>query len=162
MQPYVFGIIGLSGTDTAILVERLIPELVRRGHRIGTLREDAGERNTGEAWRYHHAGATSSVVAGPSRTALLRSGPSPEPSTLLPLLGDVDLVLVEGFFKEKWPKLEVHRGIGPLACLGDPWLVAVAGPVQPRGCPAPWYHWDEVSQIANAIENASSLGRIAR
>lgn len=149
MQPYVFGIMGVSGQDRAILMERLIPELTRRGHRIGTIVEDPTEMVTAGTARYRRAGAVSSVIAGP--------GPM-EPDRLIALLGDVTLVLAEGFANQQWPKLEVHGGSGSLAFQKDPWLVAVAGPAQPRACPTPWYHWDEIPQIANVIENASSLG----
>lgn len=159
MQPSIFGIIGLSGQDRALLMERLIPELIRRGHRVGTILEDPANAAVDDVNRYRRAGAVASVITDPNRTTLMRSGPSSDLPGLISLLGDVTLVLAEGFSDRKWPKLEVYGGRGPLAYCKDPWLVAVAGPSQPRGCPTPWYHWDEVIQIANVIENAQPLRR---
>lgn len=161
-MPYIFGIAGWSGAGKTTMVERLLPELVRRGYRVGTIQHDlhggeAGRPGQG-IQRHRTAGAVATVRIGPDQMLLFRQGSPPPPEELAFLLGEVDLVLAEGFRGAAWPKLEVHRGSGPLACAGDPWLMAVAGPRQPRRCPAPWYHWDEIVQIAHVIENARALG----
>lgn len=166
MPPYVFCVAGRTGTGKTTLVERLLPELVRRGYRVGTLIHDPRGFKANQAgqntWGHCSAGAVATLIMGPERMALLRQDVPPATEQLIPLLGAVDLVLADGLPEAAWPKLEMHPGTGPLVCTGDPWLVAVAGPKQPRGCPVPWYHWDEIIQIAHVIENARSLGLAGR
>ncbi len=166
MPPYVFGIAGWSKTGKTTMVERLLLELARRGRRVGTLKHDVhgfeADHPGKDSWRHRSAGSAATIIVGPDQMALFRQGPPSDPEQLIPMLGEVDLVLAEGFKRASWPKLEIHRGSGPLACADDPWLVAVAGPEQPRSCPVPWYHWDEIAEIVNVIENARSLGLAGR
>jgi len=166
VAPNVFGLCGWSKAGKTTLIERLVPELVHRGHRVGTLKHDVhgflADTPGTDSWRHAAAGAIATLIAGPDGLALQRHGPPPPPEFLVGLLGDVDLVLAEGFKGAPWPKLELHRGTGPLACPDDPWLVAVAGPVQPLHCPVPWYHWDEIGAIIDLVENIYSLRLKAR
>lgn len=89
-------------------------------------------------------------------------GTPPPVQAIVPLLGDVDLVVVEGFEEANWPKLEMHEGSGTLSRAGDPWLVAAAGPRRPRSCPVPWYHWDEITLICDMMENILRAGLARR
>ena len=58
----------------------------------------------------------------------LRGAPEPVLPELLEKLSNVDLVLIEGFKRESFPKLEVHRAANgkPLLQGEDGWIVAVA------------------------------------
>jgi molybdopterin-guanine dinucleotide biosynthesis protein MobB len=157
MTPYIFGVEGKPGVGKTTVIERIAPELVRRGHRVGIVRCSLAAGAGAQPDQGRLAGMPA-AVAGPEQFTLFPKGLTVDSAWLASALGDVDLVLVEGCTGGNWPKLEVHSGRGPLLCAGDPWLMAVTGPVQPRRCPVPWYHWDEVLQLANLIENARSLG----
>lgn len=166
MAPHIFGIVGWSKTGKTAMVEQLIAEFVRRGYKVATLKHDVhgfeADIPGRDSWRHRAAGALATCLVGPDQIALFRGGATPSIDQVISMLGDVDLVLAEGFKDANWPKMEMHQGSGPLSRAGDPWLIAAAGPRRPRTCSVPWYHWDEVPQICNMIENTLLAGLARR
>ncbi|MGH6977069.1 MAG: molybdopterin-guanine dinucleotide biosynthesis protein B, partial [Stellaceae bacterium] len=79
--------------------------------------------------------------------------PEPKLDALLRQMTPVDLVLVEGFKGEDFPKLEVYRpSVGkPLMFPEQTSIVAVASDQQLAGCPLPQFHIDDVDGIAGFI-----------
>ncbi len=78
------------------------------------------------------AGATEVLISSANRWAILhelRGGPEWNLSELLAKLSDVDLILVEGFKRDRMvPKLEIHRAENgkPLLYPDDPSIAAIA------------------------------------
>ena len=77
------------------------------------------------------AGATEVAISSAKRFAILhelRDEPEWDLPDLLAKLTPVDLVLVEGFKRDAFPKLEVHRAANgkPLLQPDDPHIVAIA------------------------------------
>lgn len=133
MKP--FGIAGFSGSGKTTLIEKLIPELARRGYAVSVVKHTHHDfdldRPGKDSYRHRSAGAQEVLIAGGARWALLhevRAGPEPALAELLGRLAPCDLVLVEGFKREPIPRLEVHRPqLGkPALYPGDPQVVAVA------------------------------------
>jgi molybdopterin-guanine dinucleotide biosynthesis adapter protein len=133
------GFVGSSGSGKTTLIERLIPLLSARGLRVGVLkhaqRDFDVDRPGKDSYRVREAGAREVLVASQRRWALLaeEAEPEMEPSLARTLArftpGEVDLVLVEGFAHERYPKIEVYRpshGHPPKSWPGDQDVVAVA------------------------------------
>jgi molybdopterin-guanine dinucleotide biosynthesis protein MobB len=133
------GFVGSSGSGKTTLIEKLVPILKGRGRRVGVLkhaqRDVDVDRPGKDSYRARAAGASEVLIASHRRWALMAEEPAPagEPR-LIPTLarftpGQVDLVLVEGFAHEPYPKIEVYRpswGRPPKCLPGDPNIVAVA------------------------------------
>ena len=112
----VLGITGWSGCGKTTLISSLIPELCRRGWSVSALKHahhnvdlDTPGKDT---WRYRAAGAQQVILASAQRWALLHelgAVPEPELEQLLAQLQPVDLVLVEGWKRSSYPKIEVWR-----------------------------------------------------
>ena len=131
----IFGLAGWSGSGKTTLLGRLLPELAARGFRVSTLKhahhavdlEVPGK----DTWRHREAGAHEVMLATGKRFALLhelRDAPEPALADLLSRMARVDLVLVEGFKHDPFPKLEVHSTTLGKALLapGDPAILAIA------------------------------------
>ncbi|MGV8081527.1 MAG: molybdopterin-guanine dinucleotide biosynthesis protein B [Syntrophales bacterium] len=111
----ILSIVGKSNTGKTTLIERLIPELVRRGWRVATIKHNRHgfqmDHEGKDSWRHRNAGASMTVVASPHQVALLAD--APRDYTMAELrdlfVRDVDLVLAEGFKKNPHPKIEVFR-----------------------------------------------------
>jgi molybdopterin-guanine dinucleotide biosynthesis protein B len=156
----VFGIAGWSGSGKTTLVVRLLPELIRRGLRVSTLKHahhafDVDQPGK-DSWEHRQAGATEVMVSSTNRWALMhehRSAPEATLGELLERLSPVDLVLVEGFKHHPHPKLEVYRpSLGkPLLCRDDPHVVAVASDARLDGLPVPLLDLDAVPAIADFV-----------
>jgi len=131
----MFGIAGWSGSGKTTLVEKLIPLFVARGLKVSLIKhahhsfdvDQAGK----DSYRHRHAGCSEVLVTSSKRWALmheLRGAPEPEFAQLIERVSPCDLLLVEGFKREKLPKLEVYRASVGESLLHpqDPDIVAVA------------------------------------
>lgn len=159
-RPFVFGVTGWSGSGKTVLVERLIPALIARGLTVSTVKHAHHaadiDRPGKDTFRHREAGATEVMLATERRWALMRehrTGEEPPLSSLLARLAPVDLVLVEGFKRDRHPKIEVRRAtltsepIWP----GDASIVAVAsdGPIEDCRCPV--LDLDDIPAIATFV-----------
>jgi len=159
----IFGLAGWSGSGKTTLLTALIPELVRRGVSVSTIKHAHHEFDVDkpgkDSWLHREAGASEVMVASSRRFALmheLRDAPEPALNELVARMAPVDLLLVEGFKREPHPKLEVHRpSVGkPFLYPGDPHIVAIACDVG-LTAPLPVLPLADVAGIADFI-----LGRM--
>ena len=131
----ICGIIGYKNAGKTTLVERLTAHFTAQGLRVATVKHahhafdlDQPGKDT---HRHRSAGAGQVLLATATRWALmteLRGAPEPALATLIARLDPCDIVLIEGFKRDRHPKIEVHRaatGHGLIAP-GDPTVRAVA------------------------------------
>jgi molybdopterin-guanine dinucleotide biosynthesis protein B len=160
MAMRIFGLAGWSGSGKTTLVVKLIPELVRRGISVSTIKHahhafDVDQPGK-DSFEHRQAGASEVLVASANRFALMREhrgAPEPGLEALLARLAPVDLVLVEGFKRDRHDKLEIHRpSLGkPLLAGDDPNIVAVASDVPVAGLRVPQLALDDIPAIAEFV-----------
>lgn len=165
----IFGLAGWSGSGKTSLVVRLLPELVRRGIRVSTVKHahhafDIDQPGK-DSYRHRTAGATEVVISSGHRWALmheLRGAPEPRLADLLARMSGVDLVVVEGFKREAHPKLEIHRpSLGkPLLQPDDPHIVAVASDAVLAGLPVPVLPLDDTARLADFLLDHVGLTKV--
>lgn len=154
----IVSIVGYSGSGKTTLVEKLIPELRRRGLRVATIKHNRHgfdiDREGKDSWRHRRAGAVMTVLASPGKVAVMADT---EGDPGLEELGErfirgVDVILAEGFKKNPYPKIEVWRqALGrEFMSRDDPALMAVAGD-DPGGLTAPRYSLDDIPGLADLI-----------
>ena len=118
--------IGHQGSGKTRLICRLIPTLVGRGLRVGTVKhaphETALDRTGSDSAQHREAGAERTLVVGASETVLYRDerGEEPIEAMIDRSFSGLDLVLVEGFKRGPFPRIEIYRrgnrtGAEPLA-----------------------------------------------
>ena len=131
----VFGVAGHSGMGKTTLLERLVPELKSRGLSVSLIKHSHKDieidRRGKDSFRLREAGCMEVLLLGDNRWALmheLRGAAEPPLDYLLERMQQCDLVLVEGFKGDDFPKLEVWRAsVGkPLLWPAWPGIVAVA------------------------------------
>jgi len=112
----VFGIAGFKNAGKTTLVVELLRELRARGLRVGTVKHahhDFDIDHPGkDSYLHREAGAEEVIVASGRRWAHIREleGQEEPPLTeLLAHMGDLDLVLVEGYKRGAHRKLELRR-----------------------------------------------------
>lgn len=112
----LFGIVGWKNSGKTGLMERLVAEFVSRGVTVSTIKHAHHEFDVDQpgkdSFRHRAAGAQEVLLASANRWVLmheLRGAEEPSLQELLSKLGEVDLVLVEGFKNEDHPKIEAHR-----------------------------------------------------
>ncbi|MGE3991722.1 molybdopterin-guanine dinucleotide biosynthesis protein B [Pseudorhodoplanes sp.] len=166
----IIGLAGWSGSGKTTLLTKLIPCLIARGQRISTLKHAHHhfdvDRPGKDSFEHRSAGATEVLVVSGSRWALmheLRGAPEPALPVLLAKLSDVDLVLVEGFKRESFPKLEIYRADNgkPLLHPDDSWIVAVASDTALPAASLPVVDLNDIERIADVLlEQAMPVERL--
>ncbi len=156
----ILGLAGWSGSGKTTLVVGLIPALAARGVRVSTIKHAHHsvdiDRPGKDSYRHREAGAVEVVLSTARRWALVHElGDEPEPSVdeIVARLAPVDLVLVEGFKRDRHPKIEVHRpetGL-PLLCEDDPSVIAVASDAPVPGLSIPVLDLNDIPAIAEFI-----------
>ncbi|EDP64696.1 molybdopterin-guanine dinucleotide biosynthesis protein B [alpha proteobacterium BAL199] len=157
----VFGLAGWSGSGKTTLLCRLIPELIGRGRTVSTIKHahhafDVDQPGK-DSYEHRAAGATEVMIGSAARFALmheLRDAPEPTLGELLGRMASVDLVLIEGFKRDRHAKLEVYRasvGKPPLWPTDDA-IVAVASDSPQPECPRPILDLDDVVGIADLVD----------
>jgi molybdopterin-guanine dinucleotide biosynthesis protein B len=127
-RPPLFAVVGPKRAGKTTLLERLIPELQRRGRRVAVIKHDVHgfevDREGTDTWRFTAAGAEIATLSGPDKLAIVRRIRGPiSPGELADLVPSVDLILLEGYSQEAIPKIEIRRS-GTLSDKPDP-----AGPI---------------------------------
>ena len=113
--PPIVLVIGRSGSGKTTLLERLIPELTKRGIRIGTIKHHPHsgdlDQEGKDSYRHSKAGAKVSVVSSPSQVLVLEKVEEDQDLRRLVerFMPDVDLVLAEGYKHLDLPRIEVYR-----------------------------------------------------
>jgi molybdopterin-guanine dinucleotide biosynthesis protein B len=164
----IFGLAGWSGSGKTTLLTALIPELISRGISVSTLKHahhafDIDQPGK-DSWRHRQAGASEVMVSSQHRWALmheLRGAPEPSFEDLVRRMSPVDLLLVEGFKRHPFPKIEVYRpSLGkPPLYPEDPFVVAVASDERLAELPLPSFPLSDAPAIATFVLAYNGCGR---
>lgn len=105
-----------SGTGKTTLIEKLIPILKEKNWKVGVLKHDAHkfemDKEGKDTYRFAQAGADNVIISSSTKLAMIQTLKEERTiEDILPLFKDVDLVIVEGFKNNKYPKIEVHRNV---------------------------------------------------
>jgi molybdopterin-guanine dinucleotide biosynthesis protein MobB len=165
----IVGLAGWSGSGKTTLIAKVLPRLIARGLRVSTLKHahhgfDLDQPGK-DSFMHRTAGATEVVISSAKRFAVLhelRDEPEWDLPDLLARFSPVDLVLVEGFKRDPFPKLEVHRAANgkPLLHPDDPHIVAIAADIALPQAKVPVIGLDDVETIADVLmKHAAPLPR---
>ncbi len=156
-MPPIISIVGKSKTGKTTLIEKLIPELKRRGYRVGTLKHASHgfdlDKKGKDSWRHHAAGADTVIVASKGKIAMIKNENWQNLESFEKYIGGLDLVLTEGFKMENKPKIEVFRSTShsePL-CLDDENLIAMVSDTD-FNLKIPTFQMEDIKKLASFIE----------
>ena len=115
-MPVVLSIVGKSKVGKTTFLEKLIPEMRRRGYRVGVIKHDAHDHfemdhQGKDTWRHREAGAQTVAIGSPTRFAMNKSVEREldVDSIAATYFSDEDLVLTEGYKSGKKRKIEICR-----------------------------------------------------
>jgi molybdopterin-guanine dinucleotide biosynthesis protein B len=152
-------IVGRKNSGKTLLIERLIPQLQALGYRVGTLKHHHHQTNLDvegkDSWRHSQAGADAVAILSPVQFVLFRKvNEDMTPESLIPFLGEVDCVLLEGFKVSPYPKIEIYRSAfaaEPLCAQKDHLIALVSDQPLERGVPC--FTWQEIPTLAHFIQS---------
>ena len=133
----VLGFVAYSGTGKTTLLKQVIAQLRDRGIRVGTLKHTHHDFEIDvpgkDSYELRKAGAQTTLIASPNRWVLINENTPPSTPSLATMLdrfdsSTLDLLLIEGFKTEGFPKIELRRRDYPNISLAnnDPTIIAIA------------------------------------
>lgn len=155
----IYGVTGWKNAGKTGLMERLVAEITSRGFSVSTIKHAHHSFDVDhpgkDSHRHRVAGAQEVLLASKNRIALmqeLRDHEEPELAHLLTRLSPVDLVLIEGYKRDRHPKIEAHRAVTgqPLIAPGDDTIRAVASDV-PLTLDRPVFGLDDTIALADFV-----------
>ena len=155
----IYGVTGWKNAGKTGLMERLVAEMVARGLRVSTVKHAHHSFDVDhpgrDSYRHRQAGAGAVLLASRNRVALmreLRGAGEPRLDDLLAMLAPCDLVLIEGYKRDRHPKVEAFRAEtgNALIAPGDPTIRAVASDVA-LDLDRPVFDLNDTSAIAEFI-----------
>jgi len=163
----IFGFAGWSGSGKTTLIEKLIPLFVAQGLKVSLIKHahhtfDVDQPGK-DSYRHRHAGCAEVLVTSSRRWVLmheLRGAPEPGFAELIERVSPCDLLLVEGFKREKLPKLEVYRASVGESLLHpqDSSFVAIASDSKVE-TKLPQFYLNDAPSIASFILKHVGLGK---
>jgi len=156
----IIGLAGWSGSGKTTLIKKLIPCLIARGKTVSTLKHahhgfDLDQPGK-DSFFHRAAGATEVIISSSKRWAILhelREEKEWDLGALVAKMSPVDLVLVEGFKRDAFPKLEIHRSENgkPLIHPDDTHIIAIASDVALPQARVPVIDLNDIEAIANLL-----------
>ena len=160
----VVGLAGFSNSGKTTFLEKLIVELKSRGYLIGVIkhshhRVDIDEPGT-DTWRHTQAGADVVALAAPGSISMVKKcQDDPLPEQVISMFSGVDLIIIEGYKRGKWPKIEVFQpGAAERPNISPTELLAVVCDEQPNPGSAPCLGFNDIAKAADLVEK-TVLGR---
>ena len=153
----IISVVGKSKSGKTTLIEKLIPELKKRGYRVGTVKHASHDfdmdKKGKDSWRHKAAGADTVIVASSERIVMVKDENFVQLESIEKYFDDVDLVITEGFKKEKRPKIEVccsHKNKTPL-CNDDKTFIALVTD-RDISVNVPTFGSEEIEALSDLIE----------
>lgn len=155
----IISIVGSSKGGKTTLIERLIPEFIKRGYRVGTIKHHEKDfqidQQGKDSWRHKEAGAHTVVISSPQKVALIEDASHDHSLEELAarFMHGVDIVIAEGFKREKYPKVEVFRKeVHPHPLAPDLENVIAVASNAPLPVDIPYVDLNDIRGIADVIE----------
>jgi molybdopterin-guanine dinucleotide biosynthesis protein B len=155
----IISIVGKSHSGKTTLLESLIAELKRRGHKVAMIKHShhADDLDTAskDTWRFTKAGSVISAINSLDHLAIYRhtEGYFDPREISYFVLWDYDIILTEGFKGSSYPKIEVHRGEQGKELLTDPSQLLAVVTDEPLDVKVPQLSREGITGIADIIEN---------
>ena len=151
----IFSFAAYSGTGKTTLMEQVIRRLKAAGLRIAAIKHDAHgfeiDHAGKDSWRFAQAGSDVTIVSSPEKTACILARPLAF-HQVAALVGDVDLIVVEGYKKEGLTQIGLCRKDSGKGFTDD--LSRYAAIVTDRRdiqCEVPLFDLEDIEGIAGFI-----------
>ena len=153
----IVSVVGKSGSGKTTFLEKLLPELKRRGYRMATVKHDTHgfdiDHPGKDSWRHAQAGANVVIISSPLRLALIeRLTEEMALDEIADYVQNVDIIITEGYKRGDKPKIEISRRTrsAKLLCDEDELVAIVTDQTFPLK--TPHFALDDVAGVADLLE----------
>ncbi|HEY5555959.1 molybdopterin-guanine dinucleotide biosynthesis protein B [Acetobacterium sp.] len=155
-NPKMLAISGVKNSGKTTLMTKLIPELVKQGLKIATIKHDGhgftADSENSDSFRHKAAGAYGTAVLSDSKYMLVKELPECDEVMVSESFPEADLILLEGFKHSPYPKIEIIRSENSQTSICQPdTLIAIVSDL-PLSIPeVPVFGLNDIHLIAQFI-----------
>lgn len=157
--PPIISIVGKKATGKTTLIEKIVPELKKRGFKVGTIKHDVHgfeiDYEGKDSFRHFHSGADATMIYSPEKLAFVTRLDSPPSLDQVreTFFQGVDIIITEGFKSLDKPKIEVFRSTvhNGLLCTDKDNLIAVISDKN-LAIATPQFNFDNISGLVDFIQ----------
>jgi molybdopterin-guanine dinucleotide biosynthesis protein B len=155
----IISIVGASNSGKTTFLEKLIPELVSRGYKVGAIKHDAHgfemDREGKDTWRLRRAGAGVIAISSTDQLAWIRRTDSEMnlQEIAARFFWSEDILITEGFKSAHFPKIEVFRSAvepKPICSSGDNLIALITDDAVDAQVPG--FSFSDPSGVADFLE----------
>ncbi len=167
-KPVKIAVSGVKNSGKTTLIEKLIPELKKRGIRTAVIKHDGHEFDADvpgtDSYRIRRAGALGTAVFSDSKYLVVKTDPETDQEKKAEKLAEqfpeADLILLEGFKYSSYPKIEVVRkgNSERSVCEGNHLLALVSDFVPEHKEAVPLYNLEDAAGLAEFLKGQLSTG----
>jgi molybdopterin-guanine dinucleotide biosynthesis protein B len=154
----IVSVVGRKNSGKTTVVEGLVRALTQRGYRVGTIKHDAHgfeiDHEGKDSWRHKRAGAETVVISSARQVAMVKSVPADPglPELAATLLGDMDIIITEGYRKPAQHRVEVVRSaINDVPLCAEDEVIAFVSDRR-RSADVPCFGLEEIESLADMLE----------
>lgn len=159
----VVSVVGMSGSGKTTFLEKLIVELKSRNIRVGIIKHHVHDieidRPGKDTWRHARAGADVVAISTPGKVAVFsKVEREMELAELVNIIGEVDIVITEGYKKGDRPKIEIARSGFTQSLISRPEeLIAIVSDIN-WDAGVPVYGLENSAGVANLLYEIYHIG----
>lgn len=130
--PQAIAVVGFKDAGKTRVVEAIVREFTRRGHKVGTLKHTSSDHHLDipgkDTWRHREAGSSASAILTSDEAAIFLSHPVGV-AEAAEKLGPVDVLVLEGFRSlDVVPRILIPRSPEEIEMLANGLEIAISGP----------------------------------
>ncbi len=154
----IVSVVGESGAGKTTFLEKLVRELKSRNIRVGVIKHHVHDididRPGKDTWRLSGAGADAVAISTPGKVGIfINTGGELGPDLLAAMLGEVDIILTEGYKRGNRPKIEISRSARGGRLISNPEdLIAIVSDVR-RDPGAPVFGLEDAAGVADLLQS---------
>lgn len=111
----IVSIVGVKNCGKTTLIEKLVPEFVSRGYKVGTIKHDVHDFDMDhpgkDSWRHTQSGTTITAISSPKKVAVIEKVEKELrlEDIVSRFFKGIDIILTEGYKRESKTKIEIVR-----------------------------------------------------
>lgn len=121
-ETYILQVVGYKNSGKTTTSCRFIERFVKLGWRVGSIKHDAHafeiDHPGKDTWLHREAGASVVAITSQQKTAIMEQRHTPL-EDLIPRVQGVDIIVIEGYKFEHYPKVVLLRNEGDLPLLQE-------------------------------------------
>ena len=149
-----YSLVAYSNSGKTTFLEKLIPELKKRGLRVAVIKHDGHDfqidKEGKDSWRVTQAGADVTAIVSKTHAAIMENRPV-DFADIVERIENVDVKIIEGGKHDQWRKIMLYREAAGKPMAAEPSNCFAVVTDADISCATPLFSLDDAAGLAELI-----------